>query len=169
MAEFKEKEEIIAAAESAYAEGYRRIDAYTPFPIEELWRALHHRRTIVPVMTLLGGVVWGLGGYFMQWYAMAVDYPINVGGRPFHSWPQFIPITFEMTVLGASLSALVAMLVSNKLPQPYHPVFGVPGFERASQDRFFLCIEAVDPKFDLSATKLFLRRLEPLNISEVIA
>ena len=167
MAQFEDHELLIDAARRAYAEGYRRMDAYTPFPVEGLAEALVRRGTIIPFVVLVGGVLGALGGYFMQDYAMALDYPLNIGGRPLHSWPQFIPITFELTVLTASLFALVGMLVLNKLPEPYHPVFNAPGFDRASQDRFFLCVEAADPKFDLEKTKEFLRTLEPSEVLEV--
>jgi len=167
MAQFEDHELLIDAARRAYAEGYRRMDAYTPFPVEGLAEALGRRGTIIPFVVLVGGVLGALGGYFMQDYAMALDYPLNIGGRPLHSWPQFIPITFELTVLTASLFALVGMLVLNKLPEPYHPVFNAPGFDRASQDRFLLCVEAADPKFDLEKTKEFLRTLEPSEVLEV--
>ncbi len=99
--------------------------------------ALGHKWTAVPFIVLIGGICGGLGGYFMEWYSMAVDYPINIAGRPFNSWPAFIPITFELTILAAALAAIIGMLALNRLPQPHHPVFNVPGFERASTDRFF--------------------------------
>ena len=167
MAEFETHEQILEAARMAYAEGYRRMDAYAPFPVEGLAEALGRRGTAVPFITLLGGIIGGVGGYFMQWYAMAIDYPLNIGGRPLHSWPQFIPITFELSVLIASLSAVIGMLALNGLPQPYHPVFNAPDFERASRDRFFLCIESRDPNFDYEKTKAFLKRLEPQGIYDV--
>ena len=138
------------------------MDAYSPFPVEGLAEALGHEYSPVPLFTLLGGMVGGLGGYFMEWYSMARLYPLNVGGRPHNSWPNFIPVTFELTVLVAALSAFVSMLVLNRLPQPHHPVFNVPEFRRASIDRFFLCIEAEDPKFDLNRTRRFLEELSPL-------
>src|SRR6202043_3412038 len=147
---------LVDAARRARAEGYRVLEAYTPFPVHGLSEALGQRRTFVPLFVLIGGMVGGLGGYFMQWYSMAVDYPINIGGRPLHSWPSFIPITFELTILCAALSAIISMLALNRLPQPYHPVFNVPEFRRASLDRFFLCIESTDPKFNLTATRAFL-------------
>jgi hypothetical protein len=166
-AEFLEKEEIIEATQRAYAAGYRRMDAYTPIPIEELPIALGSKWTAVPIITLIGGMIWGLGGFFMEWYSMDIDYPLNIGGRPYMSWPSFIPVTFELTILGAALSAVISMIALNRLPQPHHPIFNALHFERASQDRFFLCIEAIDPKFDLAATRKFLEDLRPVAVAEV--
>jgi hypothetical protein len=165
-AEFSSQEELLAAARATRAAGYRNIEAYSPFPIEEMPDALGRKRTLVPIITLLGGMVWGLGGYFMEWFSMGIAYPLDIGHRPYHSWPNFIPVTFEMTILGASLSALGAMLILNRLPRPHHPVFNAPNFDRASQDRFFLCIEAADPIFDLAKTRAFLAQLRPLNVGE---
>lgn len=167
LAEFADHEQLLAAATRAYAEGYRRLDAFSPFPIEGLAEAIGHDYTPVPLITLAGGVVGGLGGYFMEWYAMARLYPLNVGGRPLHSWPHFIPVTFELTILIAAISATVGMFALNRLPQPYHPVFNVPEFRRASIDRFFLCLEAADPKFDPEATRKFLETLGACAVKEV--
>jgi hypothetical protein len=167
MAEFEDHTQVVAAAKRTHEEGYRCMDAYTPFPVEDLPEALGCKATAVPLIVLIGGIVGAVGGYFMQWYAMAVDYPINVGGRPFNSWPAYIPITFELLVLCAAISAVVGMLALNHLPQPHHPVFNAPGFERASTDRFFLCIEARDPKFDASSTRHFLEGLKPKSVQEV--
>ncbi len=167
MAEFEQPEELLAAVQRAYHEGYRRMDAYSPFPVEGLAEAMGRSGTVVPLIVLIGGIVGGLSGYFMQWYATVISYKLNVGGRPFHSWPAYIPITFELTVLSAALCAVVGMLALNRLPEPYHPVFNAPGFERASQDRFFLCLEAVDPKFDLANTRIFLQSLKPVKVTEV--
>jgi hypothetical protein len=167
MAEFQDHEQLVHAARRAYEAGYREMDAYSPFPVEGLAEALGREGSLVPLITLCGGMAGGLGGYFMEWYSMARLYPINVGGRPHNSWPNFIPITFELTVLIASLAALVAMLVLNRLPELHHPVFNVPEFERASIDRFFLCIEADDPKFQQAETWRFLEELRPLAILEV--
>src|SRR5438477_4705919 len=149
MAEFDDPNAIVVAARRAYTEGYRRMNAYSPFPIEELSEAIgfHHNR--LPLIVLIGGILGGLSGYLLQYYTAVIDYPINIGGRPLHSWPAFIPITFEMTVLGAALFAVLGMLALNGLPMPYHPVFNAPRFELASRNRFFLCIETRDPKFDL--------------------
>jgi hypothetical protein len=167
LAMFEDHEHLLAAARKAHDQGYRRMDAYSPFPVEGLSEALGHKRTLVPLVVLLGGITGGLGGYFMEWYALARDYPINVGGRPFHSWPAFIPITFELTILSASICALLSMVIFNKLPQPYHPVFNVADFARASVDRFFLCIESTDPKFDLKKTREFLASCQAREVLEV--
>ncbi|HEY3863500.1 MAG TPA: DUF3341 domain-containing protein [Verrucomicrobiae bacterium] len=165
-AEFAGKDELVEAARRARAAGYRRVEAYSPFPIEELPEALGRKRSLVPLITLLGGMTWGLGGYFMEWFSMGIGYPLNIGGRPYNSWPSFIPVTFEMTILGAALSALASMLILNRLPRLHHPVFNAPNFDRASQDRFFLCIEASDPIFDISKTRAFLSALRPLSVGE---
>jgi ActD protein len=167
MAEFSGDKEILAAAKSAYENGYRQMDAFTPFPVDGLAENLGRKKSLVPLIVLVAGIGGGLGGYFMQWYANVVSYPVNIGGRPFNSWPMFIPITFELTILSAALASFIGMFALNKLPEPYHPVFNVPGFERASTDRFFLCIEADDPKFDLTATRKFLETLRPELISKV--
>ena len=169
MAEFLEPEQVVKAARYAHEQGYRCMDAYTPFPVEDLSEALGHKEPACRFIVLSGGILGALGGYFMEWYAMAVDYPINIGGRPLNSWPAYIPITFELMVLCASISAIVGMLALNRLPQPHHPVFNVPEFERASTDRFFLCIEARDPKFETAATRRFLQSLQPNSMSEVAA
>jgi len=165
-AEFASKEEIVEAARRTHKAGYRKVEAYSPFPIEEIPEALKRPGTAVPLITLLGGMVGGLGGFFMEWYSMAVDYPLNVGGRPYVSWPSFIPVTFELTILGAALSAVISMIALNRLPQPHHPVFNALHFERASQDRFFLFIEAADPIFELPKTRAFLQDLGPLRVEE---
>jgi len=167
MAEFNNHEELLAAAKQAHAAGYRRMDAFSPFPVDGLAEALGHHCTAIPFVTLAGGIIGGLGAYFMQWYSMGKLYALNIGGRPLNSWPHFIPITFELTILIASLSAFVAVLVLNRLPEPNHPVFNVPEFRRASIDRFFLCIEVVDPKFDFVVTHAFLERLNPMTVTVV--
>lgn len=167
IAEFKDPESLISATSQAREAGYRKMDAYTPFPIEELVHALGVRGTRLPYIVLVGGIIGGLSGYFLQYYASVISYPLNVGGRPYNSWPAFIPITFETTVLLAAFAAVLGMLALNGLPQPYHPVFSVPGFEAASRDRFFLLIEANDPKFDLGETWQFLENLNPEQVSEI--
>lgn len=167
MAEFDSPTAIVTATRRAYAEGYRRMDAYTPFPVEGLAEEMHFHRTRVPLIVLLGGLAGCLGGYFLQYWIAAVYWPLNIAGRPLNSWPMFIPVTFELTVLVAALSALLGMLALNGLPHPYHPVFNVPRFALASQDRFFLCIEASDPRFDRVATRGFLESLSPREVSDV--
>jgi hypothetical protein len=169
MAEFENADGLIAATNRARLDGYRAMDAYSPIPIEELSEALGLPKTRLPKLVLLGGILGGVGGYGLEYWTQAIAYPLNVGGRPFHSWPQFIPVTFETTVLGAALACFVGMWALNKLPMPYHPVFNVPEFARASTDRFFLCIEATDPKFDRDATRRFLEGLHPVGVSDVAA
>ena len=169
MAEFDNPTDLVEAANHARLAGYTSMDAYTPFPIEELDDALALKKNRLPLIVLLGGIVGGGGGYFLEYWTQVIAWPMNIGGRPFHSWPHFIPVTFECTVLGASLAAFVGMLALNGLPKPYHPVFNVPAFGRASRDRFFLCIESTDPKFDRYATESFLKDLHPLGVSEVAA
>lgn len=166
-AEFEHDAELFHAAEEAYAHGYRKMDGYTPFPIEGLGKALGKSNRI-PLLVLLSGILGGCGAYFMEWFANVISYPINIGGRPLHSWPSFIPITFELTVLGASLTAFFFSLGLSGLPKPYHPMFNLQEFERASQDRFFLCIEAEDTLFDLEETRAFLQKLKPLMVKEVL-
>jgi hypothetical protein len=167
IAEFDEPTTLVAAAKSAHAEGYRRMDAYSPIPVEELHEALGFHHTRLPALVLLGGVLGGLAGYGLQYWSSVIAYPLNVGGRPLHSWPSFIPVAFETTILGAALFAVLGMLALNGLPMPYHPVFNAPRFALASRNRFFLCIEARDPKFDREATRRFLESLEPREVSEV--
>jgi hypothetical protein len=167
MAEFEDPNDVVAAARRVYEEGYRRVDAYSPYPIEALSEAIGVHSTRMSIIVLVGGIVGGLVGYLMQYYLLVVDYPLNVGGKPFHSWPQFIPITFEMTILGAALSAVFGMLALNGLPEPYHPVFNAPNFALASRDRFFLLVESVDPKFDRDSTAEFLRSLGPREVTDV--
>lgn len=167
MAEFDNPDSLVAAARRTRQDGYRKFDAYTPFPIEELHEAIGVHRNAVPLLVLVGGIVGGLAGFGLQDWISAVAYPLNVGGRPFHSWPAFIPVTFEMTVLFASLTAVFGMLVLNGLPKPYHPVFNAPRFALATRDRFFLCIEAADAKFDAAATRRFLESLGPREVTDV--
>ncbi|MGE0444909.1 MAG: DUF3341 domain-containing protein [Vicinamibacterales bacterium] len=167
MAEFETAGALVAAANQARLAGYRKMDAYSPIPIHELDEALGLERTRLPKLVLLGGILGGLGGYGLQYWTQTTAYPLNIGGRPFHSWPQFIPVTFETTVLGAALTCFIGMWALNKLPMPYHPVFNVPAFARASTDRFFLCIEAADPRFDREKTTEFLKGLHPVGVSEV--
>jgi hypothetical protein len=167
LAEFHTADEILRATREARTAGYSAMDAYSPYPVEGLATELGLPRTHIPFVVLTAGLVGVTVGFFMQWYTMAVDYKFNVGGRPFNSWPVFIPIAFEVMVLVSGFAALIGMLFLNGLPQPYHPLFNVPEFARASQDRFFLCIEATDPKFDRAATRSFLAGLQPADIAEV--
>lgn len=169
MAEFDTTNGVVAAARRAYEEGYRNMDAYSPFPIEELTGALGIRHTRLPLLIFAGGAVGLFGGFFLQYYTMALDYQHNVGGRPLNSWPAFIPVTFETTILVAALTAVFGMIILNGLPQPYHPVFNVPRFELASRDRFFLVIEADDPRFDRDQTRSFLQSLNAREVSDVEA
>ena len=167
MAEFDNPTALVEATNRARLEGFRNMDAFTPIPIEELNDALGLRRTRLPRLVLLGGILGGLGGFSLEYWASTIAYPMNIGGRPLNSWPQFIPVTFETTVLGAALTCFVGMWALNKLPMPYHPVFNVPAFDRASRDRFFLCIEATDPRFDVQTTRAFLESLHPVGVSDV--
>lgn len=167
VAEFLEPEEVLSAASRAYAEGYRRMDAYTPFPVEGLAEAIGFRRNGVPLVALLGGIFGASLGFGMQCFSAMHDYPINVGGRPLYSWPSFIPITFELTILFAALAALFGMFALNRLPQPHHPIFETPFFEQRNASRFYLCIQADDPRFDRDRVSRFLRQLAPQHIWEV--
>jgi hypothetical protein len=167
IAEFETPDEIIAAARSAREHGYRKMDAYTPYPIHELSHALGLPRTKLPLLVLVGGMTGCATALLMMWFSATIHYPLNVGGRPLASWPAFIPITFELTVLFASGAAVLGMLGFNGLPMPYHPVFNAPRFALASRDRFFLCIEAKDPLFDLERTSKFLEGLGAHVVSEV--
>jgi hypothetical protein len=167
MGEFESPAAILHAARKAREAGYRHVTAYTPFPVEGLAQIIGFRWTAVPLITLLGGLTGGLSGFAMEYWMSAISFPLNVGGRPLNSWPAFIPVTFELTILGASLSAVFGMLALNRLPQPYHPVFNVERFARASTDRFFLCIESRDPKFHLAESAKFLQSVSAQQVSEV--
>jgi hypothetical protein len=167
MAEFDTPAALVEAAKRTYEAGYKRIDAYTPFPIEGLAEEIGFHRDEVPLVVLIGGMVGGLTGYLMQYWMAAVAYPLNIGGKPYHSWPAFIVITFEMTILFAGISAVFGMLALNGLPMPYHPVFNVPRFARASRDRFFLVVFSSDVNYDPAATRQFLESLNPRSVSEV--
>jgi hypothetical protein len=167
LAEFQEPEQLVHAAQQATSAGYRRMEAYSPFPIAGLAEALGFHSTRLPIVVLVGGILGGLAGYALQYWVSVLENPLNVGGRPLHSWPLFIPVTFECVVLGASLACVLGMLALNGLPRPHHPLFGVPGFEHASTDRFFLCIQARDAQFDPQATRNFLQGLGPAKVSDV--
>ena len=167
MAQFDSPSTLVAAARETYAAGYRQINGYSPFPIEELSDAIGFKRTTLPLIVLAGGIIGAVGGFFMQYWMEVIDYPINVGGKPFNSWPAFIPITFECTVLCAAIAAVFGMLALNKLPQPYHPVFNAPNFALATRDSFFLVIESKDPKFDHDEAMRFLKTLEARDVCDV--
>ncbi len=167
LAEFDGPETLMSATKRTVNEGYHKVEAYTPFPVDGLDEVLGLHRSRVPVIVLIGGIVGCFGGFFMEWFSAVIHYPINVGGRPLNSWPAFIPVTFELTILCASIAAVLGMLALNGLPMPYHPLFNVPRFDQASRDRFFLCIEATDPRFDRAGTKQFLQSLQPKGVYEV--
>jgi hypothetical protein len=165
LAEFPTADALLQAAHAARAAGYVGIEAYSPFAIEGLSDAVGFPEDRVPLMTLLGGIAGGLGGYFMQWYSAVVSYPINVGGRPLHSWPSFIPATFELTILGAAFAAVFGMLAANRLPRLHHPLFDVADFDLATRNRFFLCLRTQDA----DGARAFFSRLDPLLTREVPA
>jgi len=167
IAEFESPSDLVAAARRVYSLGYRRINGYSPYPIEELSEAIGFTHTSLPLIVFIGGLVGGIGGFLMQYYIEVIDYPINVGGKPYNSWPAFIPITFEMTVLFAAFSAVLGMLILNKLPQPYHPVFNLPNFALATRDRFFLAIEANDAKFNHAEVVDLLKSLNAVAVNDV--
>ena len=167
IAEFETPNDLVHAARKVYDAGYRRINGYSPFPIEELSEAIGFTHTSLPLIVFIGGVIGGLSGFFMQYWIEVINYPINVGGKPTNRWPAFIPITFEMTVLFAAFSAVLGMLILNKLPQPYHPVFNLPNFALATRDRFFLAVEANDAKFNHGEVVDLLKSLNAVAVNDV--
>ncbi|MGV3720256.1 MAG: DUF3341 domain-containing protein [Actinomycetota bacterium] len=167
IAEFDDAHKIVEAARRTRAAGYRKVDAYSPLPVEGLDEAIGFRDTHVPHIMLVAGILGGLTGFFGLYYLLVYEYPMNIGGRPEFAWPMYLPITFELTVLFAALFGIGGMIALNGLPQPYHPVFEAPNFDRASSDRFFLCIEAKDPAFDREKTRVFMEGLGALNVSEI--
>ena len=167
LAEFESPEALLAAAHKTRAAGYKRMDAFTPLLVEGLAEAVGFERTSLPLVVLIGGVLGGLAGFGMQYYANVYSYPLNIAGKPFNSWPAFIPITFELTILGAAVFCVFGMLAMNGLPAPYHPVFNVQRFALATRDRFFLLIKARDRQFDAAKTKVFLQSLQAREVSEV--
>ena len=167
MAEFETPDDLLAAAKATFAAGYRKIDGYSPLPVHGLGDAIGFPRTKLPWLVFCFGILGGICGYGLCYWVSVIDYPLNIAGKPLHSGPMFIPVTFELTILFAALSSAFGMFIANGLPQPYHPVFNVESFARASQDRFFLSIEADDPQFDLDKTKNFLNGLNPHEVAEV--
>jgi hypothetical protein len=169
IGEFESPKQLIEAAKKVRAAGYRRVDAFTPFPVEGLSHALGlgRKHDLVPLLTLIGGLAGGLGGFLFQVWVNVSSYPMNVAGRPLNSWPAFIPVTFELTVLGASTFAVFGMLALNRLPQPHHPLFNIERFKHASSDGFFLWIEAHDQKFHLAETAHFLQSINAQHVTEV--
>ena len=167
LAEFENTEDLISAVRRVREAGYAKIDAFTPFPVEGLAEAVGFSASRVPVITFIGGLIGCFGGFFLQYYPNVLGYPLNIGGRPENSWPAFIPITFELTILSAALATVFGMLALNGLPTPYHPVFSAPRFQLASRNRVFLCIKARDPKFNLEAVKKLLAGLRATDITEI--
>jgi hypothetical protein len=167
MAEFETPDDLLAAAKATFAAGYRKIDGYSPLPVHGLGDAIGFPRTKLPWLVFCFGILGGICGYGLCYWVSVIDYPMNIAGKPLHSGPMFIPVTFELTILFAALSSAFGMFIANGLPQPYHPVFNVESFARASQDRFFLSIEADDPQFDLDKTRIFLNGLNPHEVAEV--
>ena len=168
MGEFESADALVSAARRAYADGYRKMDAYSPFPIEALDEAIGIPHTILPWLVFFGGLFGGLAGYGLEYWVSAVNYPIVIGGKPFHSWPNFIPVWFETTVLGASITAVIAMLGLNGLPQPYHPVFNIEAFrDHGQKDKFYLVVESTDPRFNVQQIKHFFGAVNASNVWEV--
>ena len=167
MAEYETAEALVAAAQAAHDAGYRRAEAYAPYPVEGLAEAVGFERSRIPALVLVAGLVGGAGGYFMQWYAAVRSYPENIGGRPLHSWPMFVPVTFEMTILFAALTAFVAVLLGNGLPRLAHPIFDAPDFDLATRNRFFLCLRTDDPAFDEAEAIALLDATSPMRRAEV--
>jgi hypothetical protein len=167
LAEFDTPRAMVEAAKRTYAAGYRKIDTFSPYPVEEAWEAIGHHDRRLSAIVLGGGLTGLLTGWGLEEWVSQIAYPVNIAGKPLNSWPQFIPVMFELTILFASLAAVIGMIVLNGLPQPYHPTFNVAGFERASRDKFFLIVESEDPKFDRQATAAFLKGLDASEVSEV--
>lgn len=167
MAEFGGPRRLLRAIKAAREAGFTRMDAYTPYPIHDVWEALGHHKSKLPPIVLTGGILGAVTGFGLQYWTSVIAYPLNIGGRPLNSWPAFIPVTFEMTILVATLFAVLGMFALNGLPEPYHPVFNVERFALASRDRYFLCIEATDPKFNRKETAEFFHTLEAAEVSEV--
>lgn len=170
LAKFDTPENLVMAARRVVQAGYRRFDAYAPYPVEELDHAMHLKPSPLPYVILAGGLLGGIGGFFMQTYATVIDLPLNIGGRPLFSWPAYIPVTFELTVLLAAFAGILGLFVVTRFPQPYHPLFRSEDFiEHGSSDSFYLDIEASDPNFTLERTRQFLLDLGALQVSEIEA
>jgi hypothetical protein len=167
LAEFHTPTEVVEAAAKVHAAGYTKVDAYSPYPIEELAEALHLHHSHVPKIALVGGLLGCAAGWGLEYWAAVIEYPLNIGGRPLFSWPAFIVPAYETTILFAALGAVFGMLALNGLPQPYHPVFNVPGFALATRDRFFICVESRDPRFDRAGTRRFLEGIGAHAVTEV--
>jgi len=168
LAEFETPSQLVHAAENAYAAGYRRMDCYTPYPVEEAAEAIGFHKNEVPLVTLLGGLLGLTAMFLLESWISIWAYPLNIAGRPYFSWPAFIVPAYEWTILWAGLSAAFGMLALNKLPALYHPLFNAPNFRSgATTDKFFLCLEALDPKFNLTETRAYLEALGPLSVVEV--
>lgn len=167
MAEYATPEALLDGIRAAKHAGYKDLDAYTPYPIEHVWEEIGHHRSKVPLIVLVGGILGCIGGFALQYWASAIEYPLNIGGRPFASWPAFVVPAFECTILAAALSAVVGMLALNGLPMPYHPVFNAPRFQAASQDRYFLVIKSKDPKFDHAAVHQVLASPQTHEVTDV--
>ncbi|HEY3998595.1 MAG TPA: DUF3341 domain-containing protein [Candidatus Xenobia bacterium] len=167
LAEFERSDDVVHAAQAAWQAGYRKLDGFSPYPLPDLADAVGHPTSRLPYLIFAFGVLGACTGFFMCWYSDVVSLPLNVGGRPWGSTPAYIPITFELTVLFASLACIISMIIANRLPRLNHPLFGVPGFERASIDRFFLYIESGDPIYDGDRTRAFLQSFEPVAVREV--
>jgi hypothetical protein len=167
MAEYASAEELVAAAQAAHDAGYRYAEAYAPFAVEGLADALGFRRSRVPAITFAGGLLGGLGGYLVQWFSAVADFPEEIAARPLHSWPMFVPVAFETTILGAALAAFFGVLAANRLPRLAHPIFDAPDFELATRNRFFLCLRTDDPAFDAATAAALLDATHPLRRAEV--
>lgn len=167
LAEFETADQLIGATKKANEAGYRRMDGFSPYPLPGVADAMGFKFSEMAIVMLLGGLIGGTAGFLMQYWTQSMDYAVNVGGRPYNSWPAFIPVTFETTILTTALTGVFGLIALCGLPMPYHPLFNIKRFERASQDRFFLCIEAADEKFDIRATREFLEGLGPVAVEEV--